>query len=153
MIASGYRSGMDGVEVFRLADIAVKHIAADAGDVVSGAPTLGTTAITTLGDSGVEVGVWEMSVGAVRDVEVDEVFLVLAGRGDAVLGRAPLRWLGRVSYSLYLWHWPVLTIAAEAFGPLTGPTRAGLVLLSVVLAIITYALVENPIRGATCRPR
>ena len=79
MIASGYRSGMDGVEVFRLADIAVKHIAADAGDVVSGAPTLGTTAITTLGDSGVEVGVWEMSVGAVRDVEADEVFLVLTG--------------------------------------------------------------------------
>ena len=65
--------------MFRLADIAVKHIAADPGDVVSGAPTLGTTTITTLGDSGVEVGVWEMSVGAVRDVEVDEVFFVLAG--------------------------------------------------------------------------
>ena len=70
---------MDSVEVFRLADIAVKHAAADPGDVVSGAPTLGTTAITTLGDSGVEVGVWEMSVGAVRDVEVDEVFVVLTG--------------------------------------------------------------------------
>src|SRR5690348_4634085 len=70
---------MDGVEVFRLADVAVKHTAADAADVVSGAPTLGTTAITTLGDSRVEVGVWEMSVGAVRDVEIDEVFLVLEG--------------------------------------------------------------------------
>jgi uncharacterized cupin superfamily protein len=70
---------MDGVEVFRLAEIAVRHGAADPGDVVSGAPTLGTTPVTTLGDSGVEIGVWEMSVGAVRDVEVDEVFLVLAG--------------------------------------------------------------------------
>ncbi|WP_433371941.1 cupin domain-containing protein [Actinoplanes sp. CA-142083] len=70
---------MDGVEVFRLADVAVKHTAADAGDVVSGAPTLGTTAVTELGDSGVEIGVWEMSVGAVRDVEIDEVFLVLEG--------------------------------------------------------------------------
>jgi len=79
LIASGYRSGMDGVEVFRLADIAVKHTAADAADVVAGAPTLGTTAVTTLGDSGVEIGVWEMSVGVVRDVEVDEVFVVLAG--------------------------------------------------------------------------
>ena len=69
---------MDGVEVFRLADVAVRHAAADAADVVSGAPTLGTTPITTLGDSGVEIGVWEMSVGSVRDVEVDEVFLVLA---------------------------------------------------------------------------
>jgi peptidoglycan/LPS O-acetylase OafA/YrhL len=79
--------------------------------------------------------------------------LVLAGRGDAVLGRAPLRWLGRVSYSLYLWHWPVLMIAAEAFGPLAGLTRAGLVLLSVVLATLTYVLVECPVRAAIGRSR
>jgi uncharacterized protein len=79
LIVSGYRSGMDGVSVFRLADVAVKHAAADPGDVVSGAPTLGTTPVTTLGDTGVEIGVWEMSVGTVRDVEVDEVFVVLAG--------------------------------------------------------------------------
>jgi peptidoglycan/LPS O-acetylase OafA/YrhL len=72
--------------------------------------------------------------------------LTLAGRGDALLGVAPLRWLGRISYSLYLWHWPVLVIAAQAFGPLTGVTRTGLVLLSVVLAILTYAAVEDPIR-------
>jgi peptidoglycan/LPS O-acetylase OafA/YrhL len=79
--------------------------------------------------------------------------LVLAGRGDAVLGRAPLRWLGRISYGLYLWHWPVLMIATEASGPLAGPTRAGLVLLSVVLAMLTYALVESPIRrAASARP-
>lgn len=70
---------MDGVEVFRLADVAVKHAPADPADVVSGTPTLGTTPVTTLGDSGVEIGVWEMTTGTVRDVEVDEVFLVLAG--------------------------------------------------------------------------
>jgi hypothetical protein len=70
---------MDGVSVFRLADVPVKHTPADPGDVVSGAPTLGTTPLTTLGDTGVEIGIWEMGVGAVRDVEVDEVFVVLAG--------------------------------------------------------------------------
>ena len=77
---------MDAVEVFRPGEVAVKHIAADARDVVSGAPTVGTTALTTLGDSGVEIGVWEMSVGAVRDVEVDEVFLVLAGSATITAG-------------------------------------------------------------------
>jgi len=65
--------------VFRLADVPVRHAPADPADVVSGAPTLGTTPLTTLGDTGVEVGLWEMSVGAVRDVEVDEVFVVLSG--------------------------------------------------------------------------
>jgi uncharacterized cupin superfamily protein len=70
---------MESIEVFRLADVAVKHTAADPNDVISGAPTLGTSRITELGDSGVEIGVWEMSAGTVRDVEIDEVFLVLSG--------------------------------------------------------------------------
>jgi peptidoglycan/LPS O-acetylase OafA/YrhL len=73
--------------------------------------------------------------------------LVLAGRGDALLGRRPLQWLGRLSYSLYLWHWPVLMIAEQAHGgPLPAWTRAALVLLSLALAAVTYACVEDPIR-------
>ena len=70
---------MDGVEVFRLADVEVKHAPADPSDVLTGEPTMGTTPVTTLGDTGVEVGVWEMTVGTVRDVEADEIFLVLSG--------------------------------------------------------------------------
>src|SRR5262245_49814783 len=65
------------MEVFHLAEVAVRHEPAGPDEVVAGAPTTGATSITTLGE--VEVGVWEMSAGAVRDVEVDEVFLVLAG--------------------------------------------------------------------------
>jgi uncharacterized cupin superfamily protein len=70
---------MADVEVFPLAQVSVTHEPADPGEVVAGAPTLGTTPVTTLGDTGVEIGVWEMSAGAVRDVEVDEVFVVLEG--------------------------------------------------------------------------
>jgi peptidoglycan/LPS O-acetylase OafA/YrhL len=75
--------------------------------------------------------------------------LVLAGRGDALLGVAPLGLLGRLSYSLYLWHWPVLIIAAQAYGPLGPAVRAQLVLLSLGLAVVTYTCVENPIRRGT----
>ncbi|MFM9918518.1 cupin domain-containing protein [Lacisediminihabitans sp. H27-G8] len=46
--------------------------------VLGGAPSTGFTTITTLGD--LEVGVWEMTVGSMRDVETDEVFVVIAGR-------------------------------------------------------------------------
>jgi peptidoglycan/LPS O-acetylase OafA/YrhL len=73
--------------------------------------------------------------------------LVLAGRGDGLLGMPPLQWLGRVSYPLYLWHWPVQIIAERAYGGAL-PVAAGVlvVALGVVLAATTYALVEQPIR-------
>jgi peptidoglycan/LPS O-acetylase OafA/YrhL len=60
----------------------------------------------------------------------------------------PCQWLGLISYSLYLWHWPVLTIAAEnsASGTLSVWDSLGWELVSVVLAVITYRVLENPIR-------
>ncbi len=68
----------------------------------------------------------------------------------AVLGRSPFRWLGKRSYSLYLWHWPVLLIAAE-MGVSGGlwRLRVPLVALALVLSTLTYGLVENPIRRST----
>jgi peptidoglycan/LPS O-acetylase OafA/YrhL len=68
--------------------------------------------------------------------------LVLAGRGEGLLGMPPMQWLGRISYPLYLWHWPVLVIA----GSLPAVERGLLVLLSGGLALATYVLVEQPIK-------
>jgi peptidoglycan/LPS O-acetylase OafA/YrhL len=66
---------------------------------------------------------------------------------ELVLGLRPVRWLGRLSYSLYLWHWPVLTIAAEKTGKTLSVWRnLVLVLLALGLSIATYVVVENPIR-------
>jgi len=67
---------------------------------------------------------------------------------ESVLGLRPVRGLGKVSYSLYLWHWPVLIIAAEYFGKPTLSVGQNLLLVLVALgiSIVTYRLVENPIR-------
>jgi len=72
----------------------------------------------------------------------------------AALGRAmdwaPFHFLGRISYSLYLWHYPVLLVALRSgwAGP---PTPAGSVrslavvfAVAVGLATLTYALIERP---------
>ena len=48
-------------------------------DVVHGSPVARLRALDELG--GVEVGVWEITPGTVRDTEVDEVFVVLSGAG------------------------------------------------------------------------
>ncbi len=66
-----------------------------------------------------------------------------------MLALPPMRALGRMSYSWYLWHWPVLTLAPTALGHLLGPLDSvGAVGLSGALAVVTLRLIENPIRFA-----
>jgi peptidoglycan/LPS O-acetylase OafA/YrhL len=72
-----------------------------------------------------------------------------AGGAEVVLARAPLQWLGKVSYSWYLTHWPVLIIAGGlAMTPLSFGANLALSAASLVLAIVLYYFIENPIRYA-----
>lgn len=66
-----------------------------------------------------------------------------------VLSAAPLRWIGAHSFSLYLWHWPVLVLARHALLDQPSPVQAALcVALSVLLAWVSLRYVEAPVRGA-----
>ena len=69
-----------------------------------------------------------------------------AGR---LLGSSPMRAIGRISYSWYLWHWPVLVLAPMLVGhPLGLPARVAAMLFSAGLAVLTLRLIENPLRFA-----
>jgi len=58
----------------------------------------------------------------------------------------PVRYLGRISYSLYLWHWPILVLPAAAIdGELPLSARLGLVALSIVVAAASHRWIEDPI--------
>ena len=63
-----------------------------------------------------------------------------------LLARRSVRAIGRLSYSLYLWHWPVLVLAEARLGSLPWKTRALLTLLCVVPAYLTMRCVEDPVR-------
>lgn len=66
-----------------------------------------------------------------------------------LLSRRPLVKLGQWSYSLYLWHWPVLVLAGIWLGrKLTLGEASALVVVSIILAWATYTFWENPIRNA-----
>jgi peptidoglycan/LPS O-acetylase OafA/YrhL len=62
-----------------------------------------------------------------------------------LLARRPLVFIGAISYPLYLWHWPLLSFARIA-DALPSAERNGAVLLALVLAWLTWRLVEQPIR-------
>ncbi len=66
---------------------------------------------------------------------------------ELLLGTRPLRWVGKLSYSIYLWHWPVLAIGAqEASHPLSPDHRLVLAALSVVGAAVAFYCLEEPVR-------
>ena len=73
------------------------------------------------------------------------------------LASTPLQRAGRISYSWYLWHWPVLVLVPAIVGHSLNLTEnLLLVALSAALATATVAVVENPIRFAprlTRKPR
>ena len=76
---------------------------------------------------------------------------VLIGSGTVrkgaglLLSTPPVRFLGRISYSLYLWHWPILVLVPLAVGaPIAAEGRAGLLLIAVAVAWLSWRFVEEP---------
>ena len=68
------------------------------------------------------------------------------GRSTAGLAAAPLVLAGRLSYSLYLWHWPLLVFAGYGRSmPLSLAGRLLLLLASAALALVSWRFVERPV--------
>lgn len=75
---------------------------------------------------------------------------------SAVTASRPVQFVGDISYSLYLWHWPVVLLAPFVLsdvldkGKLSTPWLLGLLALSVVLAWLSKVLIED--RGMSWGP-
>lgn len=65
---------------------------------------------------------------------------------NAALALPPLQWIGRLSYSLYLWHWPVIVYAGMLAPELTPAERLLCLALTLALSSFSYHVIENPIR-------
>ncbi len=67
-----------------------------------------------------------------------------------LLSAPPLRFIGKISYSWYLWHWPLLSLMHILHGGAIPVARAAeTVALSFVLAVASYFLVEQLFRRST----
>ncbi|WP_460824019.1 acyltransferase family protein [Lysobacter olei] len=85
------------------------------------------------------------------------VLLIRAGQGPAssvsrsVLSLRPLVFVGLISYSLYLWHWPILSFIRYFTGQVSAVAGAVAFVVMLVLAWLSYRFVETPLRH--WRPR
>ena len=87
--------------------------------------------------------------------------LILGGLTDQVplpnraLCLAPLRFLGRISYSVYLWHWPLVVFAVALYPTMSETARMRLLILliTLVVATVSFYLVEQPGRRIGVTPR
>ena len=99
------------------------------------------------------------SVYALLPVVGTVLVLLFGQRGTlaaAILSWRPLVGIGMISYSAYLWHQPIFALARlRLYDPPSLPLMAGLCLLTLALATISWRYVEQPFRrrtGATAVP-
>ena len=70
--------------------------------------------------------------------------------GARILSFKPFVWSGLISYSLYLWHWPLIVFAKyHSGGELPSAALWGLIGLSVVAAALSWKFIEQPFRQKT----
>ena len=65
----------------------------------------------------------------------------------AALGLAPLAWIGRISYGIYLYHWPIfLLLSPQRTGLARGPLFAARAGVTLAVAVVSFSVIEQPVR-------
>jgi len=124
-------------------------------------PAAQTKRLDAAGVAGLAVLAWAIGHFSGNDPAVYPVGLILAALAAACLVAAaagngviavitslpPLRWVGVRSYGMYLWHWPVIALAAALAG--SGPTSAWTWIIetavTIALAAASWRFIETPI--------
>jgi peptidoglycan/LPS O-acetylase OafA/YrhL len=82
-------------------------------------------------------------LGTVCVLAFSEAHRGLVGK---ILVAAPLVYIGKISYSLYLWHWPLIVLSKELSLGNTWSTTALLLIVTFALSMVSYHVVETPAR-------
>ena len=72
--------------------------------------------------------------------------IISAARNSALTGNPVFQFIGQCSYSIYLWHWPLLVFIRYYRGQFTGILVIEAILIAVVLGWVSFQFVEQPLR-------
>lgn len=88
---------------------------------------------------------------------IGATLLIAFGAGTWVgrlLSSLPFVAIGRISYSVYLWHWPIMVFWRIRSGPIEGAVETATVIaLSLAAGALSYWLIETPFRTPAMRDR
>jgi peptidoglycan/LPS O-acetylase OafA/YrhL len=112
---------------------------------------VGAVAVILVGAYKIHAGMYFPGFIALAPCVAAATLIAVGGAGGSlvsqVLSQPPMLFIGRLSYSLYLWHWPVFVGYRLVRGTEISPLEAaGLVLASVVAASLSWRFVEQPFR-------
>lgn len=128
---------------------ALRHLAARTVAGIAGLLVL-VVGLRVMSETTVYPGLWALFpvVGTSLVILAGET-----GQGDErptfvsrVLALAPMQWLGRVSYSWYLWHWPAMVLAVVWLDDPSVTVRSVAGLVTLPVAWLAYRYVETPLR-------
>lgn len=117
-------------------------------------PVMGWTGIALIAVAYLSVSETDPFPGFIALLPVaGTAMLLLSGAHKSAVGPAgllslpPFQWTGKLSYSLYLWHWPVIVYATILWPDLTLAGRLACLAVTVGLSFLSYRYVENPVRS------
>jgi peptidoglycan/LPS O-acetylase OafA/YrhL len=116
-------------------------------------PVMGWTGIALIATAYLSVSETDPFPGVIALLPVaGTAMLLLSGARQsamapaALLSLPPFQWTGKLSYSLYLWHWPVIVYATILWPDLALGGRLACLLATIALSYLSYRFVENPVR-------
>ncbi|UCI10278.1 acyltransferase family protein [Mesorhizobium sp. B1-1-8] len=134
----GAASGLTGLALIAIAYLTISEDSPFPGFLAL-VPVAGSVLLLTTGAAGARQG-------ALRNTGQKTAADFSWNWANAALALPPLQVIGKLSYSLYLWHWPVIVYAGMLVPELTLAERLGCLALTLALSFLSYHLIENPIR-------
>jgi len=97
---------------------------------------------------------------------IGAALIVMGGTGktessfafDNLFRWRPIQWIGDISYSVYLWHWPLIILLPvllrrDIEGEHSALFKLGIIVLSLIIAHLSYKFVEEPVRKIQLKTR